>query len=411
MAEKKSELDKLGSWIQSWPSSWYKNQTGKEMPKQPERESLAPSIYQTLTGKPYPKDPNPIISQRKKQAAPPQAAIPPVPKDPRGPGRLDDPIAGKGPKGNEVGSDHDPKEPGLQGPGDPKGPPTGPAPRVNSNGLVSYGKDLSSLNAFTSAFTGGYELTDIKSAFQSNDLEGAYQNGSNTISTDQSKYTLPDGATPSNVGGKYSMGDGDISIENTGYKIDSKSVPGTVGGNPADPQDGTSSKPDVAESIRQVRMARSEGSPRGFNGADFSGAEPDDSSLVSPMYANEKRNAIRNAFLDTSKSSVQASVAANAIAGYGKDSNADARFNVGGELVYAKDGMQQKAKNAAMMGRDPREFLDIPAASDTQPDTPAASEISMTAPIKDMTEDQQKKAAQEFAKGFVTDISGKLKDK
>ena len=77
--------------------------------------------------------------------------------------------------------------------------------RTNANGLVSYGKDLSSLNKFTSAFTGGYELTDIKSAFQSNDLEGAYQNGSNTISTDESKYTLPDGATPSNVGGKYTM--------------------------------------------------------------------------------------------------------------------------------------------------------------------------------------------------------------
>ena len=263
---------------------------------------------------------------------------------------------GTGPKGNTVGSDADPETPGLQGPG-------APAARVNANGLVSYGKDLSSLNKFTSAFTGGYELTDIKSAFQSNDLEGAYQNGSNTISTDQSKYTLPDGATPSNVGGKYSMGSGDISIENTGYKIDSGSVPGTVGGNPADPQDGTSSKPDVADKIRQVRMARSEGSPRGFNGADFSGAEPDDSSLVSPMYANEKRNAIRNAFLDTSKSSVQASVAANAIAGYGKDSNGLARFNVGGKLVYAKDGMQAKAKDAAMMGRDPREFLDIPAAS------------------------------------------------
>ena len=223
---------------------------------------------------------------------------------------------GTGPKGNTVGSDADPETPGLQGPG-------APAARVNANGLVSYGKDLSSLNKFTSDFTGGYELTDIKSAFQSNDLEGAYQNGSNTISTDQSKYTLPDGATPSNVGGKYSMGSGDISIENTGYKINSGSVPGTVGGNPADPQDGTSSKPDVADKIRQVRMARSEGSPRGFNGADFSGAEPDDSSLVSPMYANEKRNAIRSMLSWTHpRASVKASVAAaNAVAGYGKDSN------------------------------------------------------------------------------------------
>ena len=75
------------------------------------------------------------------------------------------------------------------------------------------------MNKFTSAFTGGYELTDIKSAFQSNDLEGAYQNGSNTISTDESKYTLPDGATPSNVGGKYTMDGVDTSIQSTGYRL------------------------------------------------------------------------------------------------------------------------------------------------------------------------------------------------
>ena len=140
--------------------------------------------------------------------------------------------------------------------------------RVNANGLVSYGKDLSSLNKFTSAFTGGYELTDIKSAFQSNDLEGAYQNGSNTISTEDTKYTLPDGATPSNVGGKYTMDGVDTAIQSTGYQISDKSVPGTVGGNANDPQDGTSSKPDVAESIRQVRMQRKgprdEGGFRGF---------------------------------------------------------------------------------------------------------------------------------------------------
>jgi len=249
--------------------------------------------------------------------------------------------------------------------------------RVNANGLVSYGKDLSSLNQFTSAFTGGYELTDIKSAFQSNDLEGAYQNGSNTISTDESKYTLPDGSTPSNVGGKYTMDGVDTSIQNTGYKIDGASVPGTVGGNANDPQDGTSSKPDVAESIRQVRMARTEGSPRGFNGADFSGAEPDDSSLVSPMYKNAKRNKIRSTFLDHEGSSVQAIAAANAVAGYGKDSDGRARVNYGGKLYNFKDGMEHKGRNALMMGRpeDAMQYLDMPDVG-TQPDTPAASELT-----------------------------------
>ena len=143
MAEKKSELQKLGDWAMSW----YNNRTTRENP----RKSLAPGIYERLTGKEYPKDPNPIISQRK--AEKPAAPAKPANKDKPLPyGSLpggDDPNRsaaqpGKGPKGNEVGSDSDPEEPGLQGPGDPKGPPTGPAPRVNSNGLVSYGKDLSS---------------------------------------------------------------------------------------------------------------------------------------------------------------------------------------------------------------------------------------------------------------------------
>ena len=181
-----------------------------------------------------PKEQNP--------AAPPQAARRPG----VGTASLSIPpsaaVPGTGPKGNQTGDSSGSKD-----------------QRVNANGLVSYGKDLSSLNKFTSDFTGGYELTDIKSAFQSNDLEGAYQNGSNTISTEDTKYTLPDGATPSNVGGKYTMDGVDTALSNTGYQISDKSVPGTVGGNPSDPQDGTSDKPDVAESIRTVRMERQSG--------------------------------------------------------------------------------------------------------------------------------------------------------
>ena len=170
----------------------------------------------------------------------------------------------------------------------------------------------------------------------------------------------------------------DTSLQNTGYKIDGGSVPGTVGGNPADPQDGSSDKPDVADKHpSSADGPGSEGEPTWFQSVlMFSGAEPDKDAVLSLRCTqNAKRNKIRSTFLDHEGSSVQAIAAANAVAGYGKDSNADARFNVGGELVYAKDGMQQKAKNAAMMGQDPTQFLDIPATPDTQPDTPAASEL------------------------------------
>ena len=300
-------------------------------------------------------------------------------------------VPGTGPKGNQTG---DPPSSGSK------------EKRVNANGLVSYGKDLSSLNAFTSAFTGGYELTDIKSAFQSNDLNGAYQNGSNTISTDESKYTLPDGATPSNVGGKYTMDGVDTSIQSTGYQLDSASVPGKLGGNPSDPQDGTSDKPDVAESIRQVRMQRKgprdEGSFRGFQIDQANEFAQNSVSETKGNGMNEKRRAIRSAFLDMDTPIIQASVKANAIAGYGKDSDGNARFNYGGELVNAKDGMQQKAKNAAMMGQDPTQFLDIPATADTQPDTPAASELSPSFA-------KETPGAQEFFKSAISKVKDKNK--
>lgn len=48
-------------------------------------------------------------------------------------GRLDDPIAGPGPKGNEVGSDADPETPGLQGTG---------STRINPNGVVQQGREF-----------------------------------------------------------------------------------------------------------------------------------------------------------------------------------------------------------------------------------------------------------------------------
>jgi hypothetical protein len=266
-----------------------------------------------------------------------------------------------------------------------------PDGRVNANGLVSYGKDLSSLNAFTKAFTGGYEVADISTAFQSNDLPGQYK-GSNKLSYQQTPYELPEGAQPSPL--NQGLAGAELTMPtNSTYQIGEASVPGTLGRS-GDAQEGVSDKPDIAEEVRTIRMNRNAGRGsrrdprnRGEDADMFGGPEPSDASLTSPMYANEKRNKIRSTFLDHEGSSVQAIAAANAVAGYGKDSNADARFNVGGELVYAKEGMQQKAKNAAMMGQDPREFLDIPTTPDTQPDSPAPAQLqsgltpgSITAP-------------------------------
>ena len=305
----------------------------------------------------------------------------------------------QGPNGNVTPSS------GNAGGSTPQPQPQTKDQRVNANGLVSYGRDLSSLNAFTKEFTGGYEIADIKTAFQSEDLPGAYQNGSNSINTGDTKYELPEGAAPSPLD-KGLAGAQGLTMQDTGYTIGEASVPGTVGRS-GSAQEGSSDKPDIAEEVRTIRMNRNSGRGsrkdprnRGEDSDMFGGPEPSDASLTSPMYANAKRNKIRSTFLDHEGSSVQAIAAANAAAHYGKDSNGNARFNYGGELVYAKEGMQQKAKNAAMMGQDPSQYLDIPATPDTQPDTPAASELSPSFA-------KETPGAQEF---FKTELK-KVKDK
>ena len=246
----------------------------------------------------------------------------------------------------------------------------GSEPRVNREGLLSYGRDLSSLNQFTREFTGGYEIADVKTAFQSEKLPAT------AAGVVQLEQPYIPGASPTQKPNVSSTDEPSLPYGTQlpeGTEPFAPTTPYKTGGNPSDPQDGTSDAPDIADNVRTIRQSRR---GRGVNGADFSGDEPDNSSLVSPMYANSKRNAIRDAFLDPSKSSVRASVAANALAHYGKDSNGQARFNVGGKLVYARDGMQQQAKNAAMMGQDPSPFLDLPTTPDVEPDSPATTELS-----------------------------------
>ena len=70
-------------------------------------------------------------------------------------------------------------------------------------------------------------------------------------------------------------------------------MPNSTGGNPDNPQDGTSETPDRVDRLRQLAFAR------GANSTFLDGMEePDDESLVSPMYANAERNKARAAFLD-----------------------------------------------------------------------------------------------------------------
>lgn len=247
----------------------------------------------------------------------------------------------------------------------------GSGERTNSEGLVQYGQTLGGLNTFNEGFLGeGYDIADVKSTYQSEALPATL------AGVTQLEKPLVEGATPTQKPDVSSPFQDNPQTQATfpegtkPFASTDSYTPYSTGGNPDNAQDGASPKPDRVERIRQVA----------FNDTDFSGDEPDDSTLVSPMYANKQRNEIRRTFLDYEGSSVKAAVAANAKANYGKDSNGKPRFNVGGELVSAKEGMEWKAKDAAMRGVDPSEFLQLKIAE--VKDTPTDTSETTTAPTE-----------------------------
>ena len=162
-----------------------------------------------------------------------------------------------------------------------------------------------------------------------------------------------------------------------GTKPSASTTPYKTGGTPSDPQDGTSPKPDRVERLRQI----------GFNGADFSGDEPDDSTLVSPMYANKERNAARAAFLDPNNKGYNAIRARDRAVGafhqydtggvmidgeiqeFNKGMSRDARFELSGGLNSAEQAQKFKDKYLKAVVADTGETGTTPTTTTETPST------------------------------------------
>lgn len=214
--------------------------------------------------------------------------------------------------------------------------------RVSPTQVVQKGRTLGGINNFLKGM-GLRSMTDLKDAY-----------GEPEKNTDMTGYSLSDEDQ------EYDVSDGAYPGKRTAF-TQTPTTPVTTS-NPSDDQDGASDKPDIADQVRTVRMARGarqqEFAERPGNQPERK--DPDTSSLVSPMYANEKRNAIRNAFLDMSKGSARAIMDAQAEAGVYRDViGSTDYFNYGGKAVQAKEGMSRQAKNAAMMGESPLEYLEL----------------------------------------------------
>ena len=265
----------------------------------------------------------------------------------------------------------------------------GPEVRESPQGIVQKGMTLGGINTFLTGL-GGRELADIK-AMYATDTGSAPSVPSNMRGTKPEQpffEGLPGMAAPTAPTGTTAS-----TTETTS--------------NPTNEQDGASDKPTLADNVRAVRMSR----PRGARQQEFAdrpgnstfgGEEPDDSSLVSPMYRNSKRNEIRSAFLNMDRSSAQAAMDSAAVAGRYRDViGSTDYYNYGGKAVQAKEGMERQAKNAAMMGQDPTEFLNIQAEQ-----TPSAADSPTSLQLNP---DQGQKAAQEFKDFRAEEIKKGLK--
>lgn len=168
----------------------------------------------------------------------------------------------------------------------------GDTTKISPTGIVQKGKSLSSANASLEALGIG-PLQDA----------GRFVNGGQgfQIETPAPKGTKAEDVDFSSDDGiAFGMTEGEAASRAAGNTIETVITPtstGTTGKNTSDPQEGASDKPNNADKVRAVRFNR-RSAAMGFNGADFSGDEPDNSKLTSPMYANSARNAARSAFLD-----------------------------------------------------------------------------------------------------------------
>ena len=211
-----------------------------------------------------------------------------------------DPVAGKGPKGNQVGSEVDKStwsKPAVQQdvidePDTPSEGSGGDTTKVSPTGIVQKGKSLSSANASLAALGIG-PLQDA-----SRFINGGQGFKIETAAPEGTKAEDVDFSTDDAVA--FGMTEGEANSRAAGNTIETVITPtsaGTTGKDASDPEEGISSKPNNADKVRAVRFKRRDGA-MSFNGADFSGDEPDNSNLTSPMYANSARNAARSAFLD-----------------------------------------------------------------------------------------------------------------
>ena len=214
----------------------------------------------------------------------------------------------------------------------------GDTTKISPTGIVQKGKSLSSANASLEALG----IAPLRDAGRF--VDGGQGFKIETAAPEGTKAEDVDFSADDSVA--FGMTKGEANSRAAGDTIETVIKPtaaGTTGKDAGDPEEGISSKPNNADKVRAVRFQRRDGA-MSFNGADFSGDEPDNSKLTSPMYANSARNAARSAFLDApaGQGAMGAIRARDAAIGVHEDG-----VLLNGKFREFGPGLDQKTKTAA----------------------------------------------------------------
>ncbi len=262
--------------------------------------------------------------------------------------------------------------------------PTAPTTRVSEKGVVQRGLDLDAINALFKSQSDKGRMSQGELGNSSKYLSTALP--ATEVGKLQLEKPLVPGASPTQKPNVSSTDEQSLPYGTQlpeGTKPFASTTPYKTGGTPSESQDGTSPKPDRVERLRQI----------GFNGADFSGDEPDDSTLVSPMYANKERNAARAAFLDPNNRGYNAIRARDRAVGT-FDQNGKGGVMIDGKIQEFNEGMSRDARFELSGGLNSSEqaqafkdkylksVLADTGETGTKPETPATPEVESPTPTE-----------------------------
>ena len=203
-----------------------------------------------------------------------------------------------------------------------------PDTRVTPTGITQTGKNLG--------------LKDINGLFASLNERGQMSKGDLPSANKFFSEALP--TTPEGTE-QQSPPAGETSGENNGAVIE-PTVPGTLGGNPDNAEDGTSSKPDIAEEVRTIRMKRNSGRGSRRDPRNRDGGSDEPFGGVSETKGNgmsAERRAARAAFLDPNNKGYGAIRARDRAVGAFHQYDTGG-MNIDGKVYNFKDGMSKDAR-------------------------------------------------------------------